>query len=99
MAYRVRQKILTLIYLSDSDKTALCGPTSLCIHSFFEEKGSKKKRKMGNSEMPICTYEVTGGSNIFMEELKSKIEVHIPSSEIIYTEANIPFYNQILLLL
>ena len=49
MAYRFRQGLSDLVYSTDADMSALCGPLCVSIRSFGEEK-SKKKRKKGKGD-------------------------------------------------
>ena len=94
IAYQVRNRKIDLVYLSDGDMTTLCGPNAICICSFRQEKGSRKKRKDG--ENVVFVYEVTGGSNTLMDEIKAKINTILPSSKIIYKEAKYPIFEQII---
>ena len=99
IAYRVRNGLSTLVYSSDADMVALCGPETLCIRSFVEEnkkRGSKRKRN--NSEIDtsaIFTYEITGGSNSFMHEIKACISSNSQSSLIQYKEAKHPILEAV----
>ena len=94
IAYRVRNRKTDLVYSSDGDMTALCGPNTICIRSFKQEKGSRKKRKDG--ENVVFVYEITGGSNTLMDEIKTKINTILPSSKIIYKEAKYPIFERII---
>ena len=97
MAHRIRNKQDTLVYSSDADMTALCGPTCLCICSFGEENKRTKKRKNGDNdgEQTIYSYEVTCGSNTLLNEIKDHITAHLDgSSKIVYTEAPFPLFEE-----
>ncbi len=94
IAYRIRNNISDLIYSSDADMTALCGADKLCIRSFAKEKGSRKKRKDGESDGAVFIYEITGGSNILMRAIKETINEHVPSSRIEFKDAKYPIFEQ-----
>ena len=44
IAYRVRNGLTSMVFSSDSDMVALCGPNRLSIRSFKEEKGQRKRK-------------------------------------------------------
>ena len=64
------------------DITTLFRPTSFSIRALNKEKGSKKKKKSGDSERAVYTCEITRGSNILMNEMKNYINTHLPDSQI-----------------
>ena len=95
IAYRIRNKLSTCIYSSDSDMNTLCGPLTLCIRDVYEEKGAKKRTKEdGDNCSPVLVYEITGGSNKLMDEIKELIDNNSPMNQIIYTKAKYPLFEK-----
>ena len=96
MAHQIRNHTASLVYSSDGDMTALCGPTCLCIRNFDEEcKRVKKKRKKGEIEAPpIFEYEIVCGSNTLMNMLKEHININSPNSKITYSKAKFPLLEE-----
>ena len=45
MAYCYRQGLSDLVFSTDADMSALCGPSCISIQSFKEEKKKKKKNR------------------------------------------------------
>ena len=96
IAHRFQNKKSTIVFSSDADMVALCGSSCLVIRSFVEEKGSKRKRKKGETESACYVYEICGGSNTMMDELQHHIHnrsdnFHIKS----YTRAQIYVFNSL----
>ena len=62
IAYRFRSGQCDLIFSTDSDMSALCGPDCISICSF----GENKKRKHGKGNVVRNLYNISGGSNKLM---------------------------------
>ena len=95
MAYRFRNGLSDLIFSTDSDMAALCGPSCLSISSFTEENTIKNKNKREkNDGVSRFVYNIGGGSNQLMEELKKYATTSLPSNQIIFTPARYPLLEE-----
>ena len=83
----------TMIYSSDSDMTALYGPSCISIHSFREES-KQNKNTNGENEAPVFTYKISLGSNTIMHMIKEHFETNLPGSQIRYTPAKYPLLEE-----
>ena len=94
MAYRFRQGLSDLVYSTDADMSALCGPLCVSIRSFGEEKSKKKRKKgKGDDETSSYIYEISGGSNTTMNTLKTCIHHDFPDSKVIFNAAKYPLLD------
>ena len=76
MAYRFRNDECDLILSTDMDFSALAGPRCICMKSYnimTEKVNSGQKRKKNIEKQTSCMFELGGGSNMHMIELKKKI--------------------------
>ena len=102
IAYRICSGQSTLVYSTDVDMNALCGPMCLTVRSVKKEKQantpldfSSNKRAASNGERTMYTYEISGSSNTIMNEIKEMIAQNSPSSKIVYTEAKYPILEEV----
>ena len=86
IAYRFRQRKCDLIFSTDSDMSALCGPSCISIRSF----GENKKRKHGKNDCVTNTFNISGGSNKLMIWLQKFIQSEMPNNKIKFEEAQYP---------
>ena len=87
MAYRFRNGLSDLVYSTDGDMSALCGPECLCIRYFGREKTKKRNNDENSSSF---VFNITGGSNKLMESLKVHITSTFPTSAIKWEPAACP---------
>lgn len=91
MAYHFRRGKSNLILSTDSDMSALGGPTCLSICSFTEEKSVEKKKKgEKTSSEGRFVYTIGSGSNQLMNKLKVFATSSLPSNKIIFTPTSYP---------
>ena len=97
MAYRYRKGLSNLVYSTDSDMSALCGPSCISIRYFGEEKDKEKKknkRKNDNeTSSQALVYNISGGSNVIMQKMKTHVESTFPNNMITFEEAKYPLLD------
>ena len=86
IAHRFRTGQCELIFSTDSDMSALCGPSCISIRSF----GETKKRKNGKDECVRNSFNISGGCNKLMNRLQSFIKSDFPHSKIKFEAAKYP---------
>ena len=94
MAYCVQNAITTCIYSTDGDMNVLCGPSSLCIRNFGEEKGKKRRKTNDDTNSPIFVYKISGTTNVLLDEIKKVIDENSPLNQIKYTRAKYPLLEK-----
>ena len=89
MAYRFRQGLSDLVYSTDADMSALCGPLCISVCSFSEEKKKKRKRSKGDkdSEASVYVYDISGGSNRIMKKIQTHLKSNYKESLATFDEA------------
>ena len=90
IAHRFRNGECELIFSTDSDMSALCGPSCLSIRSF----GETKKRRHGKDDCVRDTFNISGGSNRLMARLQAFIKSDLPHSKIKFEEARYPLLDR-----
>ena len=87
IAYRFRNKLSDLIYSTDADLSALCGPTCLSIRSFTDDKKKKRKKATNDDEDLVKLFEISGGSNTIMNQIKNKLDSTMPDHKVNFVPA------------
>ena len=94
MTYWFRNGLSDLVFSTDADMATLCGPDSIAITYFGEEKDKKKRKRNNERGSSPYIYNIKGGSNDMMHNIESHISSYFPFTMSSFKAATYPLLEE-----